>query len=265
MIFNSIANQGTIWHWSRDHRLHHKYSDTEADPHNAHRGFWFSHAGWLITKKNKAVIETGKTINMSDLLADPFVMLQKRADPWWNLMWCYAIPSFMAVYLGDTLWNGFLVAGALRYVLVLNATWAVNSVVHAWGNRPYNPSHLTTENGWVPLFALGEGWHNWHHAFPYDYYAAEMGPWSQFNPTTLFIDMMAFFGLVYDRKRALDVWNTRKTRWEESHRRKVLEALEGPWFFKHRVITFGPAPYGEDGPATLEEDAMDTDSPSKSD
>lgn len=27
MLANSIANQGSIWHWSRDHRVHHKYSE----------------------------------------------------------------------------------------------------------------------------------------------------------------------------------------------------------------------------------------------
>lgn len=27
MLVNSIANQGSIWHWSRDHRVHHKYSE----------------------------------------------------------------------------------------------------------------------------------------------------------------------------------------------------------------------------------------------
>ena len=26
-IANSIANQGSIYHWSRDHRVHHKYSE----------------------------------------------------------------------------------------------------------------------------------------------------------------------------------------------------------------------------------------------
>jgi len=52
MLFNSIANQGSIYHWSRDHRVHHKYSETDADPHNATRGLFFSHMGWLLVKKH---------------------------------------------------------------------------------------------------------------------------------------------------------------------------------------------------------------------
>ena len=34
MLNTSIANQGTIYHWARDHRVHHKNSETDADPHN---------------------------------------------------------------------------------------------------------------------------------------------------------------------------------------------------------------------------------------
>ena len=38
-----MAGQKNIYYWVRDHRVHHKYSDTDADPHNSHRGFWFAH------------------------------------------------------------------------------------------------------------------------------------------------------------------------------------------------------------------------------
>merc|ERR1719498_188915 len=168
-------------------------------------------------------------------------MFQKHADPFWNLMWCFGLPAFVSLWLGDTLWNGFLVAGALRYTAVLNATWAVNSVVHACGNKPYNPSHLTTENGWVSLFAIGEGWHNWHHAFSWDYAAAELGALQQFNPTKVFLDCMIFLGLAWSPKRADKVWSTRKARWSAQNHRPVLESLEGPPLFRRRVVTFGPS------------------------
>lgn len=35
--FNTIAFQDCAMHWARDHRVHHKYSETDADPHNATR------------------------------------------------------------------------------------------------------------------------------------------------------------------------------------------------------------------------------------
>jgi stearoyl-CoA desaturase (delta-9 desaturase) len=155
-------------------------------------------------------------------------------------MWCFGVPAFTVLLWEDTAWNGFMIAGALRYVWALNATWAVNSVVHAWGSRPYNASHLTTENGWVSVFAIGEGWHNWHHAFPYDYAASELGAHLQFNPTKMFIDTAAYLGFVTNRKRCNDVWAQRKARWEKEQGRPIIEALEGPPLFKHRMVTFGP-------------------------
>lgn len=36
-IFNTMAFQDCVIHWARDHRVHHKYSETDADPHNATR------------------------------------------------------------------------------------------------------------------------------------------------------------------------------------------------------------------------------------
>lgn len=55
------------------------------------------------------------------------------------------------------------------------------------------------ENLFVSIVALGEGWHNYHHIFPYDYKTAELGNYSG-NLTTAFIDLCAWLGLAYDLK-----------------------------------------------------------------
>lgn len=78
-LTSSISGfQNCLWVWVRDHRQHHKYSDTDGDPHNSSRGFWFSHIGWLMMKKHPEVIAKGKLINMSDIEADPLIMFQKK-------------------------------------------------------------------------------------------------------------------------------------------------------------------------------------------
>lgn len=78
MIMQTICFQNHIYEWVRDHRVHHKYTDTDADPHNSSRGFFFSHVGWLLVKKHKDVRDKGKTVDMSDLLEDPVVVFQKK-------------------------------------------------------------------------------------------------------------------------------------------------------------------------------------------
>ena len=56
-----------------------------------------------------------------------------------------------------------------------------------------------SENLFTSIVAMGEGWHNFHRTYPYDYRASEVGRW---NPTTMWIDMLAVMGLVWGRKVA---------------------------------------------------------------
>ena len=99
---------------------------------------------------------------------------------------------------GESMWISYFMAFALRYVVILNFTWCVNSVAHLWGDRPYDKSINPAQNKFVALGAAGEGYHNYHHTFPQDYATAELG--SRLNETKLFLDFFALFGMVYDRK-----------------------------------------------------------------
>lgn len=210
MLCNCMANQGTIFHWCRDHRVHHKYSDTVADPHDSGRGFFFSHMGWLMVKKDPQVREAGTKLNYDDLWADWTVVMQEKLNPWAQLFMCFIFPTIVGVQVVGEDWkNALFVLGFLRYVAVLHATWLVNSAAHFYGYQPYD-NIPPRENWFVSLWAMGEGWHNWHHKFPYDYATSEFGVTSQFNPTKLTIDLLAKFGLVNDRKRATEIWSKTK-------------------------------------------------------
>lgn len=227
MFMNSMANQGSIYHWARDHRVHHKHSDEEADPHNATRGFFYSHVGWLLVKKLPCTMEAGALLPCEDLLADPIVRFQRACDPWINLLFCFVIPSAVPMVLwGEAYWNAFFVAGALRYVYVLHVTWCVNSVAHFFGDRPYDSAALPAENWFVAFVALGEGWHNWHHKFPYDYATSEFGASMQYNPTKLFIDACIAMGLASEPKRADKVWARMQAK--EAEGREHTKKLAAP-------------------------------------
>lgn len=138
MFFQTIAFQNCIWEWVRDHRVHHKYTDTNADPHNSLRGFFFSHVGWLLQKKHPDVKEKGKTIYMDDLKEDPIVMWQKRNYHWFMPLCVFVGPTLFQWYVfGETLgvcWNLSL----MRWCLIVNITWLLNSAAHMWGWKPYD-------------------------------------------------------------------------------------------------------------------------------
>eukprot|EP00542_Grammatophora_oceanica_P014019 CAMPEP_0194032132 /NCGR_PEP_ID=MMETSP0009_2-20130614/5138_1 /TAXON_ID=210454 /ORGANISM="Grammatophora oceanica, Strain CCMP 410" /LENGTH=304 /DNA_ID=CAMNT_0038672483 /DNA_START=292 /DNA_END=1206 /DNA_ORIENTATION=- len=235
MLMNSCANQGSIYHWARDHRVHHKFSETEADPHNATRGFFFAHMGWLFIKKHPDVIKAGREMDFSDLLEDSAVLFQKKLDPWFTLYMCFVAPAQFASYMwGEPFWNAFFVCGALRYCIVLHFTWLVNSAAHLYGDHPYDTLSYPSENPIVSWCSIGEGWHNWHHKYPFDYAASEFGITVQFNPSKLMIDFFAALGLVWNRKRGTAAWTMGRARRDRDLANGVplAKPLPRPWEIK---------------------------------
>ena len=69
VLCGTLACQGGPIDWVGLHRIHHKYSDTEPDPHDSNRGFWWSHMGWMFFK-----IPAQKDIPRytQDIASDPF-------------------------------------------------------------------------------------------------------------------------------------------------------------------------------------------------
>ncbi|CAF4848120.1 unnamed protein product [Pieris macdunnoughi] len=199
-ILQTIAFQNHIYEWVRDHRVHHKYTETDADPHNAKRGFFFSHIGWLMLRKHKDVLEKGASVDMSDIERDPIVMFQKKTYLVVMPLLCFIMPTWMPVALwNENAWASWYVASMFRYTISLHFTWLVNSAAHIWGNRPYDKYIGATDHKVVAMLAFGEGWHNYHHVFPWDYKAAELGDYRT-NLSTALIDLAAKWGLAYDLK-----------------------------------------------------------------
>jgi stearoyl-CoA desaturase (delta-9 desaturase) len=201
-LCNSMAFQNDIITWARDHRVHHKYSETDADPHNALRGFFFAHCGWLMVKKHPEVKAKGQKLDLADLYSDPVCVYQRNMYYPSVVLLCVAMPTVVPMYFwGESFINAYFCA-VLRYTAFLNATWCVNSVAHMFGNKPHDKHINPVENAFVAVAAVGEGFHNYHHTFPSDYSASELG--GKLNLTTMFIDLMAQLGQVEDRKKMSD-------------------------------------------------------------
>ena len=148
----------------RNHRVHHKHSEEDGDPHNATRGFFFAHVGWLYLRKHPAVVAAGKKLALEDLKADGFMMSRKCCDPWFAMGMCVLMPAAVAkLGWGEGFWPALWVSGALRYVVCLHFTWLVNSAAHFFGAHPYDARSSAAENPLVSLATIGEGWHKWHH------------------------------------------------------------------------------------------------------
>ena len=194
--FGGGAVEGSIRWWARDHRAHHRYTDTEKDPYSVRKGLLYSHFGWMIMKQNPKRI--GRT-DISDLNDDPVVVWQHRHYLKVVLFMGLIFPTIVAgLFWGD--WKGGLVyAGILRVFFVQQATFCVNSLAHWLGNQPFDDRNSPRDHIFTALVTLGEGYHNFHHEFPSDYRNAI--EWHQYDPTKWCIWTWKQVGLAYDLKQ----------------------------------------------------------------
>ncbi|KAJ8961754.1 hypothetical protein NQ318_021355 [Aromia moschata] len=181
-------------------QAHHKYSDTDCDPHNARRGLFYTHIGWIMLKKSDEVLSKVENIDLSDLGNDSVVMFQKKTYHLWTVLWCYVIPPLIPWYFwNEDIWLSFIVMGVMRQALTFHFWLLGNSVGHKYGNRPFDKNILPVNSEIMNIIAIGEGWHNFHHVFPWDYRSAEVGNY-KYNFTTGFIELMRKIGWAYDLK-----------------------------------------------------------------
>ena len=202
-IFQTMTMNGSAFSYARDHRTHHKYSDTEADPKNPSRGLFYSHVGWWLLKKSQNVKDHGNKLDFSDLKGDWILRMQHRYYSPLFLLLGLILPTLIPYYCWqEDLLISFYLCCIIRTVVVLHHLFTVNSIAHFFGHRPYDFRIRPTENRLVIYLSLGEGNHNYHHTFPYDYSSSEKKAWEFFNPSTLFIDLCCLLGVAYDCKKA---------------------------------------------------------------
>ncbi len=176
-----LALQGPPQHWVAVHRIHHAYSDQPLDPHSpVQKGWWYGQLSWLWDRRNdpETQYETFPVLSV----------VNNRQAPEYCKRWCpeldehryYRFLENGFVFVGAQLLSmglAFMIAGPVGLVGRVLATFTsfsstgwVNSFCHMriWGaSAPFR--HKTKDESqniwWVAIAALGEGWHNNHHAF----------------------------------------------------------------------------------------------------
>ncbi|KAJ6219162.1 hypothetical protein RDWZM_004974 [Blomia tropicalis] len=203
VLCQTMTMNGSAFSYARDHRTHHKYSDTDADPKNPSRGLFYSHVGWWMLKKSQNVKDHGNKLDFEDLRKDWMLRMQHRFYSPLFILFGLILPTIIPYYgWNENILTSFYLCGVIRTVVVLHHLFTVNSIAHFFGHRPYDFRIRPTENRLVIYLSLGEGNHNYHHTFPYDYSSSEKKAWEFFNPSTLFIDLNRMLGLAYDCKKA---------------------------------------------------------------
>lgn len=221
-LFGGGAVEGSIRWWSRDHRAHHRYTDTNKDPYSVRKGLIYSHFGWMIMKQNPKRI--GR-VDISDLNEDIIVTLQHRHYLKVVITMGLIAPAVICGLGWGDWWGGFVYSGILRIFGVQQATFCVNSLAHWLGDQPFDDRNSPRDHVITALVTLGEGYHNFHHEFPSDYRNAI--EWWQYDPTKWFIWTMKKIGLAYDLKtfsaNAIEMGRVQQLQKKLDQRRNVLD------------------------------------------
>lgn len=154
VLMGSAAVEGSVRWWSRDHRAHHRYVDTEKDPYAATRGFWYSHMGWMLVKQDPKKI--GRA-SVADLDADPFIKFQHKYYILFALVMGILVPTAACGLLFGDWAGGYFYAALGRLIFVHHSTFCVNSLAHFAGDQTYSDAHTSRNSVITALVTVGEG------------------------------------------------------------------------------------------------------------
>lgn len=162
-----LAFEGSpIW-WATIHRAHHRYVDTPLDPHSPRYGLSYAHMGWL--KEKGYAPHVDPFTQSKDLVADPiYRFLEQDGD--WHRAHALVFGLGMGFRLLLLILFGWPIAlaSALAGFAVLQIPLMLNVVCHLkqFGYKTYATDDDSVNVWWVAVLAMGEGWHNNHHASP---------------------------------------------------------------------------------------------------
>lgn len=219
------AFEGSAKWWGRNHRIHHRYVDTDKDPYNAKRGFWFSHMGWMVMKQEYGLL--GK-VDVSDYKHHKVIQFQHKNFFAMAMLSGVILPTLICgLGWGDWI-GGYCYAALFKIMFVHHGTFFINSLAHTplfGAVQQYSDRHSSHDSVVCALVTFGEGYHNFHHEFAQDYRNGVR--WYHYDPTKWFIRACSFLGLAWDLVRTPnDVIELNMNRLKQKLAEERIEAIE---------------------------------------
>lgn len=174
LILGCLGFAGSAATWSYDHRIHHAKTDTMEDPYSIKRGFFFAHMGWFLLKR-PAMDPT----KIPDLWASKWVRFQHNHYRFLALNLNLII--ILSIGLLTDFFSSFYFCFLAWMFVFHHSMFFINSLAHTWGSKTYAKELTAVDNFILAFLTFGEGYHNYHHAFPNDYRNGIS--WYHFDPT----------------------------------------------------------------------------------
>ncbi len=191
LCLGAASFQNSALRWSSDHRLHHRFVDTDRDPYAIKKGFWHAHWIWVMESKSHPLQ------GVADLEKDPLLLWQDR-----HYFLIGAVVACIPLGIGlatHNLWGHFVMGLLFRIVLTHHTTFLINSAAHWFGSRPYTDANTARDNALLAPLTFGEGYHNFHHMWPGDYRNGVR--WYQFDSTKWLLIGLSWLGMARNLRR----------------------------------------------------------------
>jgi len=207
-IIGCCCAQESPVRWAAIHRMHHRDSDRQPDPHSPKAGFLWGYVGWLFFTNRDHWLDENYRRYVKDLLKQPFYAGLERC---FLGLWIFVahVVAFFAVGFVAGWWMGeswpaalqfglslMIWGGLLRTVVFLNVVWSVNAFCHSWGYRNFDTRDNSRNNLLLGFLVHGDGWHNNHHA--HQRWARHGLKWWEFDASYLTIRTLQRLGLTWD-------------------------------------------------------------------
>jgi len=196
----TAVQRGPLW-WAYHHRHHHQHSDQPEDVHSPGlRGFWWSHIGWITSKRNFPTDYT----KVRDLARHPELVWLNRFDlvvpvvfatAVWGLGWALELH---APSLGVTKWQLLIWGFFISTTALFHGTSCINSLAHVMGRRRFATGDDSRNSFLLACITLGEGWHNNHHRYPSS--TRQGFYWWEIDITYYLLKALSFTGLIWGLK-----------------------------------------------------------------
>jgi len=194
------AQRGPLW-WSSHHRQHHMCTDRPEDVHSpVHHGFWWSHAGWFLSRRNYYY----NPDRVKDLARFPELVFIERFDSLIPVLLLSVLlgvgsvlhrfaPGLHTSALQMAVWGFFI-----STTFLFHSSVTINSLTHIIGKRRY-PTQDNSRNSWLlAILTLGEGWHNNHHFYPAS--ARQGFRWWEIDITFYVLKLLEKAGIIWDMR-----------------------------------------------------------------
>ncbi|MDQ3234108.1 MAG: acyl-CoA desaturase [Pseudobdellovibrionaceae bacterium] len=153
--------------WVCMHRLHHRHSDTQKDPHSpVFAGVLGLFRKQLLAYRKVLVALIRRHDHYDKVVADLDLEVSavNARQRWYLPYLSHLVMGVGLAWITGSAWIGAaFVLGISSHPL---EGWAVNALAHSYGYRNYATDDNSQNNTWVAWLVAGEGYQNNHHRYP---------------------------------------------------------------------------------------------------